>query len=72
MQHVLNRGNGRMKLFHKPQDYQSFVDLLGEALDHVPGMRLLAWCLMPNHWHRRRRGLGAVWRFNQPQRAVPL
>ena len=51
MQHVLNRGNGRMKLFHKPQDYQSFVDLLGEALDHVPGMRLLAWCLMPNHWH---------------------
>jgi putative transposase len=51
VQHVLNRGNGRMKLFHKPQDYQSFVDLLGEALDRVPGMRLLAWCLMPNHWH---------------------
>ena len=24
VQHVLNRGNGRMKLFHKPQDYQAF------------------------------------------------
>ena len=49
--HVLNRGNGRMKLFHKPQDYQAFVDLLGEALDRVPGMRLCGYCLMPNHWH---------------------
>jgi len=22
-----------------------------EAQEHVPGMRLLAYCLMPNHWH---------------------
>lgn len=22
-----------------------------KALDHVPGMRLVAYCLMPNHWH---------------------
>jgi putative transposase len=51
VQHVLNRGNGRMKLFHKPQDYQAFIDLIGEALDRVPGMRLLGWCMMPNHWH---------------------
>ncbi len=51
VQHVLNRGNGRMKLFHKPADYQAFVDLMGEALDRVKGMRLLGWCLMPNHWH---------------------
>jgi putative transposase len=51
VQHVLNRGNGRMKLFRKPADYQAFVDLLGESLDRTPGMRLLGWCLMPNHWH---------------------
>jgi hypothetical protein len=51
VQHVLNRGNGRMKLFNKKADYQAFVDLLGEALDRVPGVSLLGWCLMPNHWH---------------------
>ena len=51
VQHVLNRGNGRMKLFHKRQYYQAFVDLLGEAMDRVPGISLLGWCLMPNHWH---------------------
>lgn len=51
LQHVLNRGNGRMRLFHKPADYQAFVDLLGESLDRTQGMRLLGWCLMPNHWH---------------------
>jgi putative transposase len=51
IQHVLNRGNGRMRLFHKPEDYQAFVKLLGQANDRVPGMRLLGYCLMPNHWH---------------------
>jgi putative transposase len=49
--HVLNRGNGRMRLFHKEADYQGFERILSEALEHVPGMRLAAWCLMPNHWH---------------------
>jgi putative transposase len=49
--HVLNRGNGRAAIFRKDGDYEAFVDILGEALDHVPGMRLLSYCLMPNHWH---------------------
>jgi hypothetical protein len=44
VQHVLNPSNGRMKLFHKPRDYQAFVDLLGEALDRVPGISLPGWC----------------------------
>ena len=51
IQHVYNRGNGRMKLFRKPADYDAFLNLLGEALDRVPGVRLLSYCLMPNHWH---------------------
>jgi putative transposase len=51
VQHVLNRGNGRMKLFHKPADYAAFINLLADALERVPGIRLLAYCLMPNHWH---------------------
>jgi len=49
--HALNRGNGRQRLFHKPADYDDFVELLRRAKQAVPGMRLLAYCLMPNHWH---------------------
>jgi putative transposase len=49
--HVLNRANGRARIFQKDGDYAAFERILGEALEHVPGMRLLAYCLMPNHWH---------------------
>ena len=48
--HVLNRGNGRAEVFHKDEDYAAFVKLLVEAHDRVP-MRLLSYCLMPNHFH---------------------
>jgi putative transposase len=51
IQHVLNRGNGRMKLFRNPGDYDAFVNLLADAAEKVPGVRLLGYCLMPNHWH---------------------
>jgi putative transposase len=49
--HVLNRGNDRKTIFHKQGDARAFVQLLGEAKERVPGLRLLAWCLMRNHWH---------------------
>ena len=49
--HVLNRANGRLPIFHKDADYAAFERILGEALEHVPGVRLLAYCLLPNHWH---------------------
>ena len=48
--HVLNRGNGRLEVFHKDDDYAAFLRLLCEASERVP-MRLLAYCLMPNHFH---------------------
>lgn len=48
--HVLNRANGRMQIFKKARDYQAFVDLLQEAREKYP-MRILSYCLMPNHWH---------------------
>ncbi|MBI2891827.1 MAG: transposase [Nitrospirae bacterium] len=48
--HVINRGNGRREIFHNCDDYQAFVELLREAGARV-GMRLLAYCLMPNHFH---------------------
>jgi putative transposase len=48
--HVLNRGNGRAEVFHKPEDYAAFVDLFAPACERI-SMRLLGWCLMPNHFH---------------------
>lgn len=48
--HVLNRGNGRAEVFHKDADYGAFLDLLAAAQERVP-MRLLAYALMPNHFH---------------------
>jgi hypothetical protein len=29
--HVLNRGNGRARVFHRSSDYAAFVELIGEA-----------------------------------------
>lgn len=48
--HILNRGNGRAKVFQKDQDYDSFCELLTLATERVP-IRLIAYCLMPNHFH---------------------
>lgn len=48
--HVLNRANGRMTLFHSPADYAAFERVLAEAVERFE-TRLLAYCLMPNHWH---------------------
>ena len=39
-----------MKLFDCPQDYTAVQDLLLEVRA-VIGMRLLSYCIMPNHWH---------------------
>ena len=48
--HVLNRGNARMRLFHKPEDYQAFERVLAEGLERYP-IELMTYCVMPNHWH---------------------
>jgi putative transposase len=48
--HVLNRGNGRRTVFHNDDDFTAFVGLLGEAGARVD-VRLLAYCLMPDHFH---------------------
>jgi putative transposase len=64
--HVLNRGVGRMQLFRGQRDYQAFEQVLADALEAVP-TRILAWCIMPNHWHLLlwpRRG-GELARFMQ-------
>jgi len=48
--HVLNRANGRMQIFNDTGDYFSFEKVLAEACQRAR-MRLLAYCVMPNHWH---------------------
>jgi len=48
--HVMNRGARRHTLFDDGRDYQAFAQVLREAGERIP-MRVLAWVLMPNHWH---------------------
>lgn len=48
--HVINRANARLQVFFKEQDYELFRDVLTEAVNRFD-MRLLAYCLMPNHFH---------------------
>ena len=47
--HVLNRANGRLRLFKKKADFAAFEQLLVEAYQRVP-LRILAYVLMGNHW----------------------
>src|SRR5688572_18237159 len=48
--HVVNRSVRRERLFVNAADYDAFVRVLVEALHIVP-TRILAFCVMPNHWH---------------------
>jgi putative transposase len=48
--HVLNRANARMTIFEDEADYESFEKVLKESMERTE-TRLLAYCLMPNHWH---------------------
>ena len=48
--HALNRGVARLALFEKEADYAAFERVLVEAQEKHP-TRILAYCLMPNHWH---------------------
>lgn len=48
--HVLNRANGRLRLFRKPADFAAFDRLIDEAVERVP-LRILGYTVMANHWH---------------------
>ncbi len=47
--HVFNRGNNKVKIFYKEYNYQYFVEKIQTHL--LPYSDILAWCLMPNHFH---------------------
>jgi putative transposase len=59
--HVVNRGNRKAAIFHKPGDYKAFLRVLAEATAKF-GMRVIAFCIMRNHWHL------VLW----PTREVPI
>ena len=48
--HVLNRANARMTIFKRDADFEAFEKVLTGAVERTQ-TRLLAYCLMPNHWH---------------------
>ena len=48
--HVINRANGRYQIFNTKNDYHIFEELLLETKELI-GMRILAYTIMPNHWH---------------------
>lgn len=48
--HVINRGNDRRCLFDSAREFDAFIDLMVWARECCP-IRILAYCLMPNHWH---------------------
>ena len=48
--HVLNRAVGRMRIFGKARDFEAFEEMIAEAKERLP-MRVLAWCVLFNHWH---------------------
>jgi putative transposase len=47
--HVLNRGNDRRELFDDHGDYEAFLRVLHQTRERIE-VRILAYCLMPNHW----------------------
>jgi putative transposase len=48
--HVMNRAVRRTVLFETERDYDAFVQLAVESLEKAP-IKIIAYCLMPNHWH---------------------
>ena len=47
--HIYNQGNNRQKIFFNRDNYLFFLKKLNRHV--VPHADILAWCLMPNHFH---------------------
>jgi REP element-mobilizing transposase RayT len=48
--HILLRGINRQRIFEEDEDYNRFLDLLGQV-KKLSGFELYAYCLMDNHVH---------------------
>jgi putative transposase len=48
--HIINRSTARVQIFYIEEDYDLFELVLEEAQEKFK-MRILGYCIMPNHWH---------------------
>jgi putative transposase len=47
--HIYNRGNDKQQIFFSDNNYQFFLEKMQRYVQ--PNCDILAWCLMPNHFH---------------------
>ncbi len=47
--HIYNQGNNRQKIFFERENYLFFLQKIKSHI--TPFANMLAWCLMPNHFH---------------------
>lgn len=47
--HIYNQGNNRDKIFFEEKNYYFFLEKIKDHI--IPFSDILAWCLMPNHFH---------------------
>jgi REP-associated tyrosine transposase len=47
--HIYNQGNNKQKIFYTRENYIFFIKKMHEYI--LPYADVLAWCLMPNHFH---------------------
>jgi REP element-mobilizing transposase RayT len=47
--HIYNRGNNQQFIYHNRENYLYFLNKVHQYI--TPRCSILAWCLMPNHFH---------------------
>ncbi len=47
--HIYNRGNNKQPIFFNRENYLYFLKKIQKYI--FPNCQILAWCLMPNHFH---------------------
>jgi len=47
--HLFNQGNNREQIFYSRENYLFFLNKIKQQI--LPHADILAWCLMPNHFH---------------------
>ena len=57
--HVINRGNNRQHVFHKPADFEAFLTTLVDLKARKP-FELYGYCLLNNHFHLLLRPIGTT------------
>lgn len=47
--HIYNRGNNKQTIFFQERNYNYFLEKVKKYI--TPNASVIAWCLMPNHFH---------------------